>query len=149
MSKNEYQTSIEDFIVPPAPEDPSTDLVFSVIRDKMPGVRALLLEDYKINREDEIRFYLAVRKRLEKVDYTGPNGERVFTAMGGLKVVRPGYEDRHLPWWNIIKDIKTRIHEKRWIGSMEEKAEKAAAKRLKEAAGKSPWNLGGINEKKD
>lgn len=149
MSKNEYQTSIEDFIVPPSPENPAEDLFFSAIRDGMPGTRALLLEDYKINREDEIRFYLAVRKRLEKVDFTGPNGERIYTAMGGIKITRPGREDQHFPWWVIIEDIKARIHAKRWIGSMEEKAENAAARKLKEAAGKSPWNLGGYDEKKD
>lgn len=149
MGQKAYQTSIEDFIVPPAPENPATDLVFSVIRDKMPGVRALLLEDYWLCDENLNLFYTQVRMRLRELDYAGPNGERVYIRPGCLVVARPGHEEQSLPWYIVMKDIQDRIRGNRWIGSMEEKAENAAARKLKEAAGKSPWNLGGKNGEKD
>ena len=149
MGQKAYQTSIEDFIVPPAPENPALDLVFSAIRDSVPGARALLLEDYWLCDENLNLFYTQVRMRLRELDYTGPNGERVYIRPGCLVVARPGHEEQSLPWYIVMKDIQDRIRGNRWIGSMEEKAENAAARRLKEAAGKSPWNLGGSNGKKD
>ena len=145
MGQKAYQTSIEDFIVPPAPENPALDLVFSAIRDSVPGARALLLEDYWLCDENLNLFYTQVRMRLRELDYTGPNGERVYIRPGCLVVARPGYEEQSLSWYIVIKDIQDRIRGNRWIGSMEEKAENAAARKLKEAAGKSPWNLGGRN----
>ena len=140
------QMQIADYIITPDEHDLDADSLFVAIREWKPGIRHLLLEDYRAACEKENgragMFYQLVRRRLGGIDYAS-GGLHVYQSLGCVVIDRSGLDQKKLLWSKVAKDVARMIRTGRWIGKIEAKAEKAAAEKLKAEACRPAWNLGG------
>ena len=137
------QMELEDYIVTPDRQDLDADSLFVAIREWKPGIRQIIAEDFAEIGDRPGMFYLRIRERLKGINYTSGKGLVVLERPGFVEIRRDGLNPVRLSWPKITADIVRMIKRERWIGKIEEKAEKAAAKKLKEEAGRPAWNLGG------
>lgn len=140
------QMQIADYIITPDEHDLDADSLYVAIREWKPGIRQLLLEDYRAAYTKENgragMFYQSVRRRLGGIDYAS-GGLHVYQSLGCVVIERSGLDPKRLLWSKVANDIARMIRTGRWIGRIEEKQEKAAAKKLETEAHRPAWNLGG------